>query len=530
MLRALPPALLLSAAALAQQTPDAPQLSAIASGEVPSAEATQFYLRRITERDGTTQAVLALNPNALQEARAADEAEAEAEARDAPLHGVPILIKDNIETKELPTTAGSYALKANAAGRDAPAVAKLRAAGAIVLGKTNLSEWANFRSSDSVSGWSGMGGQTRNPHSLDRTPCGSSSGSGAAVAAGYAAAALGTETNGSVICPANANGIVGFKPTVGLVSRSRVVPISPTQDTIGPMTRSVADAALLLAVMAGSDPADAATAEADAHLPPADLPADALQGLRVGVLRFAEGDDPRVSALFEDALGVLQAQGAELVEIAEWTPPDTLWEDEFLVLQAEFKTALGDYLATTPEAVTTRTLADLIAFNATNEAQELPLFGQDIFETSEATGGMEDAAYKEAVARMLTAVRQNGIEKLLAENEVDILVAPTGAPAFLIDPIAGDQYEGGIGAGWMAAMAGTPHLTVPMGTVQGLPVGVSFLGAKWDDGRVLAAGADYEAASGKMVAPSFRRSAFESDALKEALTRDTDPAAALSSD
>lgn len=447
-----------------------------------------------------------------------------------PLHGVPLLIKDNVEVRGLPATAGSYALAANDTGRDAPAVARLRAAGAVILGKTNLSEWANFRSTDSISGWSGIGGQTRNPHALNRTPCGSSSGSGAAVAAGYVRAALGTETNGSVICPAAMNGIVGFKPTVGLVSRTHVVPISSTQDTIGPMTRTVADAALVLSAMAGSDPADSATAEADGARPAATLEPGELKGLRIGVLRFAVGEDARVSALFDDALATMEAQGAILVDIAAWDAPDGLGEDEFTVLLAEFKTTLNAYLSDAAPGVETRTLAELIAFNAANAGQELPLFNQDILEMSEATDGVDDEDYLAALPRLLKAVREDGIEKFLADADADILVAPTTGPAFLIDPVSGDSFGGGIGAGYIAAIAGTPHLTVPMGTVQGLPVGVSFLGAAWDDETVLAAGADYEAASGKLVPPTFRRDGFEADETREALTRDRDPLGVVGDD
>ena len=472
--------------------------------------------------DHCLQAVLSINPNARKDAEMLDQ-ERERGTLRGPLHGFPILVKDNIETRELPTTAGSYALLANDTGRDAPAVARLRAGGAVILGKTNLSEWANFRSTDSTSGWSALGGQTRNPHALDRTPCGSSSGSAVAVAAGYVAVALGTETNGSIICPSAMNGIVGFKPTVGLVSRTHVVPISPTQDTIGPMARSVADAALILSVMAGTDADDPATAEADARRPSAELPADALGGMTIGVLRFAEGDDPRVSALFEEALAVIEAQGATLVEIAAWDAPDSLGADEFTVLLAEFEASLNAYLASTPDSVEVRTLADLIAFNSANAKEELPLFGQDILEQAQATDGLDDEAYQAALPRLLAAVRVDGIDKFLTDTGADVLVAPTAGPAFLIDPVSGDSYDGGIGAGYIAAIAGTPHLTVPMGTVQGLPVGVSFFGAAWDDETVLAAGADYEAASAKIVRPTFRRDAFAAPETKDALTRDRDP-------
>ena len=509
---------LLSCASASVAPPEEPlgaaaTVGAIAGGEMTAVGATKAALARIAARDGEVRSVLALSPTARAQAAALD---ARAEAA-GPLHGLPVLIKDNIETKDQPTTAGSLALAANDTGRDAPAVARLRAAGAVILGKANLSEWANFRSTESISGWSAAGGQTRNPYSLNRTPCGSSSGSGAAVAAGFVPAALGTETNGSVICPAAANGVVGFKPTVGLVSRSRVVPISHTQDTIGPMARSVADAALLLSVMAGPDAADEATAQAGAHLPPASLPADGLAGRRVGVLRFAVGDDERIAALFDDALGVLRAQGAELVEIEAWEAPETLWADEFTVLTAEFKAGLNDYLSDAAPGVAVRSLEALIAFNEENAAREMPLFGQEILAQSQATDGLSDAAYLEALPRMLKAVREDGIERLLAD--VDLLVSPSGRPAFLIDPVAGDDYRGGVGIGWMAAMAGTPHLTVPMGQVSGLPVGLSFYGAAWADAEVLAAGADYEAARGPLPGPSFARDGFDRAATRDALAR-----------
>ena len=479
--------------------PDAITAVAIADGTLSAEDAVCASEQRIARTNWALNAVIASNPSARAEAAAADAARVRGDA--GPLQGVPILVKDNIETRELPTTAGSLALAANDTGRDAPAIARLRAAGAIVLGKANLSEWANFRDEASVSGWSAVGGQTRNPHALERSPCGSSSGSGAAVAAGLAPAALGTETNGSIICPAAANGIVGFKPTVGFVSRHRVVPISPTQDTIGPMTRTVADAALLLSVMAGTDPDDPATAQADRHRPPAVLPENALRGMTVGVLRFAVGDDPEIEVRFEEALGVLRDRGARLVEVEAWSPYEGLGADEFLVLKAEFKTALNAYLAEAAPGVTVRTLQDLIVFNEENAAAELPLFGQDILIASEETGGTDDPAYAEALPRLLRGTRADGIEALFARSGADVLVAPSLRPAFLIDPVHGDDYRGGVGLGWLAAIAGTPHLTVPMGAANGLPVGLSVFGPAWSDARVLAAGADYEAGSGRRIAP-----------------------------
>ena len=464
------------------------------------AEARTLYaLDRIEAVNPLTRAVLAVEPTALDEARALD---ANGGPR-GPVFGMPILIKDNIETRgALPTTAGSLALTDNVTGRDAPLVARLREAGAVILGKTNLSEWAHIRSSDSISGWSAIGGQTRNPHALDRNGCGSSTGSGAAVAAGMAPAAIGTETDGSITCPAAVNGIVGFKPTVGLVSRTHVVPISHSQDTPGPMTRNVRDAALVLTAMAGTDPADPATREADARRSDyaATLSDKALAGKRIGVMRFATGFGTNTA--FEEALKTLMNEGAILVDIKEFKGRGEIGQNEFKVLLTELKADLNTYLATTPPSVTTRTLADVIAFNKANEAVEMPLFGQDIFEQAEATKGLDDPEYRKARETSLRLAGAEGIDKLLKEHNVVALVGPTMAPGWLIDSVLGDQYPGG-GAGGLAAVAGYPHLTVPMGTVRGMPVGLSFIGPKWSDALILSLGFDYEQASQKRVEPRF---------------------------
>ena len=419
------------------------------------------------------------------------------------LRGRTVLVKDNIETREWPTTAGSEALADNGTGRDAPLIERLRFHGGLVLGKTNLSEWANIRSSQSSSGWSAVGGQTRNPHATDRSPCGSSSGSGAAVAARLSWAAIGTETDGSITCPAAVNGIVGFTPTVGMVSRTHVVPISHSQDTAGPMAQSVADAALLLRAIAGSDPADPATAEADAHVTDftAGLADASLDGVRIGVMRNQVGDNEKVSAVFSQALADLQQAGAVLVEI-EYEPEDAMGADEFTVLLYELREDLGTYLAGSPADIPVRTLDDVIAFNAVHALTELRWFGQDIFEQAAAT--TDKAAYREARANSLRLAGEEGIDRLLAENDVAFLVAPTVGPAWPIDLIGGDNYDGSIGAGSLAAIAGYPHLTVPMGGVEGLPVGLSIMGAKWADHDVLKAGAAYERArSVELPQPSF---------------------------
>jgi amidase len=473
-----------------------------------SAEArTRAALAKIQQLNPRLNAVIATDPTALAQARSLDR---QRRAR-GPLFGMPILIKDNIETAgPLPTTAGSLALANNVTGRDAPLVARLRAAGAVIMGKTNLSEWANIRSNDSISGWSAVGGQVRNPYALNRNPCGSSSGSGVAVAAGMVPAAIGTETDGSITCPAAINGIVGFKPTVGFVSRTHVVPISHSQDTPGPMTLNVRDAALIMNAIAGTDPADAATAEADGHRTDfaAGLRPDALRGVRIGVMRFSGA--PGTNAAFEEALGVLRAQGAVLVDIAEAPAgrPE-MGRNEFAVLLSELKVDLNAYLATLPAAVQSRTLADLIAFNRAHADTEMALFGQEVFEQAERTTGL-DEAYRTARATSLRLAGAEGIDKLLHDHDVVALVAPTRPAAWLIDAVHGDQSPGGGSAGGLAAVAGYPHLTVPMGRVRGLPVGLSFIGTKWDDARILALGYAYEQASHQRFAPSFLPSVEES--------------------
>jgi len=473
-------------------------------------ENTAAAIARITARDPAIHAVIAVDPTALDQARALDRMR---RAR-GPLFGMPILIKDNIETLgPLPTTAGSLALAANVTGRDAPLVAGLRAAGAVILGKTNLSEWANIRSSASISGWSAVGGLTRNPFALDRTACGSSSGSGAAVAAGMVDAAIGTETDGSITCPASINGIVGLKPTVGLVSRTHVVPISHSQDTPGPMTKDVRTAALVLAAIAGSDPADAATATADAHRADyaAALRPDALRGVRIGVMRFVGGWAAPVQAKFEAALAVLAAQGATLVDIKEFKDRGKIGAAEELVLHTELKADLNAYLATTPPAVKTRTLADVMVFNRATP-RELALFGQETFEKSEATKGLTDPAYLAARALSLRLAGKDGIDALLAKFNVAALVAPTMPPAWMIDSVNGDQ--GGVsGPSEHAAVSGYPHLTVPMGLVGGMPVGLSFIGPAWSEERLLGFGFAFESASHLQAVPRSTPSIEETEGV-----------------
>ncbi|NIJ07334.1 amidase [Sphingomonas vulcanisoli] len=469
----------------------APAIAAPPAG--PAEQATRAALARIAAKDkATTNAVIATNPQAIAEARALDR---QRMAR-GPLFGRPVLIKDNIETREQPTTAGSLALAANDTHRDAPLVSGLRASGAVILGKTNLSEWANIRSTHSISGWSAVGGQTRNPSDLARSPCGSSSGSGAAVAAGYVDLAIGTETDGSVTCPSAMNGIVGLKPTVGLVSRTHVVPISHSQDTPGPMAKTVRDAALLLSAIAGSDPADPATADADKYRTDytAALTPDALRGVRIGVMRFDTGDQPKLDKAFEAALATLAKAGAILVDIKK--SDVDLGRDEHLVLMTELKADLNTYLATTPATVKTRALAGVIAFNDANAAREMPLFGQESFLAAEQTKGLDDPDYLAARKRSARKAGPEGIDRLLKDNDVVALVGPTAGPAVPIDAVNGDHFGGGPDAGSIAAVAGYPHLTVPMGRIQGLPVGLSFIGTKWSEAKLLALGYAYEQARG----------------------------------
>jgi amidase len=483
------------------------QLSAdISSGAITIEALTKSYLDRIAAVDDAgpmLNAVLAINPNAIANAQSLDSLRKGGVDRGL-LHGIPILLKDNIETSDpMPTTAGSLALQDNLANRDSPLVARLRAAGAVILGKTNLSEWANFRSNGSTSGWSAVGGQTRNPHVLDRNPCGSSSGSGAAVAAGLAAAAIGTETDGSIVCPASANGIVGIKPTVGLVPRTHIVPISASQDTAGPMTLTVADAALILTVIAGSDPSDPATKDADAHRSDYTkaLDPNALQGKRIGVARFLTGYHGPTDAAFEQALAELTEAGATLVDIKEFLKRRDVSTAEYAVLLAEFRAGIDAYLASTPQAVKTRTLTDLIAFNATTPA-ELEFFNQDIFEEAAKAPVLTDKAYVDARATSLRLAGAEGIDKLLAENRLDAIVAPTGGPAWTTDLLTGDHFLGS--ASMLAAVTGYPHITVPMGQVRDLPVGLSFFGPAWSEVKLIGLAYAYEQKTQARQAPQFR--------------------------
>jgi amidase len=465
-----------------------------------AAEAALAQIERIEsldDRGPAIKAVIAFNPGAPALA-------GKAESEGLLLGGKTVLVKDNIETYEWPTTAGSLALKDNRTARDAPLIARLRAAGSVILGKTNLSEWANIRDRNSSSGWSAIGGLTRNPYALDRSACGSSSGSGAAVAAGFAWAAIGTETNGSVTCPASVNGLVGFKPTVGMVSRTHVVPISATQDTAGPMTRNVHDAALLLSAIAGYDPADLATAEADQYATDFTLGlADySLEGIRIGVMRGQTGSLPSVSKVFDQALADLEAAGAVLINV-DYDWPEGFWERSLHVLLYELQRDMNAYLATLPGDDMPKTLADIVTFNAEYADAELRWFGQSLFERALDPG--EEADYREALETNLKATREDGIDRLLTENEISFLVAPTTEPAWSIDLVNGDHGGAGAGAGSLPAIAGYPHVTVPMGQIEGLPLGLSIFAGKWQDHDVLKAGAAYEKArTAELPTPQFK--------------------------
>ncbi|MBC3916621.1 amidase [Undibacterium sp. CY18W] len=458
------------------------------------------YQARIQTYNPALQAVMTINPQAQADAVAADQA-----GRHGSLSGLPILLKDNIDARGMVTTAGSLALADNLAQKDAPLVARLRAAGAIIAGKANLSEWANLRSSQSSSGWSSAGGQTRNPYAPDSSPCGSSSGSGAAVAARLIPAAIGTETDGSIVCPASVNGLVGLKPTVGLVSRTGIVPLSHSQDTAGPMTLTVRDAAMLLNAMAGSDVHDPATRQADRRRSKdytAGLRKTALQGVRLGIVRkMVDGYDAETRALFDRSLALLIAGGATIVDQIDLPYLEELDKDELTVLLYEFKADLNTYLASTPAAVKTRNMADVIAFNRQHADTVMPYFGQELMEQAQATPGLQDVAYRQASARIKSRAGKQGIDAVLKKYRLTALIAPTTGTAWAIDYKAGDVVVGS--ASTPAAIAGYPHLTVPMGLVRGLPVGLSLFAGAWSEAKLLNMGYAFEQARPALPAPAL---------------------------
>lgn len=474
------------------------------SGTHTSRSITQLYLDRINALDKTGPAinsVIEINPDALEIAGKMDDERKAGKLRGL-LHGIPVLIKDNIDTGDkMMTTAGSIALEGHKATTDAFVVTKLREAGAVILGKTNLSEWANFRSTRSSSGWSSRGGQTKNPCVLDRNPCGSSSGSGAAVASNFCAVAVGTETDGSVIAPSSYNGVVGIKPTVGLISRTGIIPISATQDTAGPMTRTVRDAAILLHAMAGVDEEDKATIVSNRNLPPdyiQSLNSEGLKGRKIGVeKRFLEGHEG-VVALYKQAIELMRSKGAEVVEVELLNKYNDMDETEYVVLLYEFKDGLNRYLAKANAGV--KTLADVIAFNKKNESKAMPFFKQETLERSEKMGDLSSKGYLDAVSKS-TGSRKI-IDDLMKEYGLDAIAGTSIGPANLTDLVMGD-YGTGFYFCPPAAMAGYPHITVPMGTVQQLPVGLSFIAGAWKEAELLTIAYAFEQASKKREAPKF---------------------------
>jgi amidase len=482
----------------------------MASGELSARRLTEACLSRIAalDRQGPElRSVIETNPEALSLAEALD-AEREARGPRGPLHGIPVLVKDNVDTADrMATTAGSLVLEGGAPPRDAHVAARLREAGAVVVGKANLSEWANFRSSRSVSGWSARGGQCRNPYALDRNPCGSSSGSGVAVSASLVPLAVGTETDGSIVCPATNCGIVGIKPTVGLVSRAGIIPISHTQDTAGPMARTVADAAALLTALAGVDPRDPATAASKGRAADysAALDADGLRGARIGVARNLAGFHPDTDRLFDEALAEMKRRGAEIVDPTDVPNVKELGDPEFEVLLFEFKAGVEAYFAARGPKATVKTLADAIAFNERNHEREMPFFGQELFLKAQEKGPLTTPAYLEALEKCRRLSRREGLDAVLDRHRLDALVAPTGAPAWVIDPVSGDHYVGGNST--PAAVAGYPSLSVPMGFVFGLPVGLSFIGRAWSESALVRLAFAFEQATRHRRPPRFLRTA-----------------------
>ena len=459
----------------------------MASGELTSAELTQFYLDRIEaiDRNGPAlNSIIQVNPDAIAIATALDAERRESGPR-GPLHGIPVVLKDNINTADaMETTAGSLALKGHRPPADAFIVEQLRAAGAVILAKANLSEWANFRSDNSSSGWSSIGGQTNNPYGTLRNPCGSSSGSAVAVAASLTSVAVGTETNGSIVCPSSVNGIVGIKPTLGLVSRSGIIPIAHSQDTAGPMARTVKDAALLLNALVGADPADRLADTFPARVPDfaANLTSDALKGARIGVYRnhYGAGNDKRVDAIVEQTIETLKSLGAEVVDPVE-IETEGMGDAQGVVLHYEFKTDLKAYLESTGAPV--KSLAEVIAFNEANADTVMPFFGQERMLEAESKGDLDDPEYLEALEKS-KRISQTAIKQTLGEHQLDALIAPTRGPAWMTDNVSGDRSSG-ISSSSLAAISGYASITVPAGDVLGLPIGISFIGGEFSDAQLI---------------------------------------------
>jgi amidase len=475
----------------------------MAAGKTSAVEITAGYLTRIRTIDRKLNSVIELNPDALPVARERDSERRSGKVR-GHMHGIPVLIKDNIDTADkMKTTAGSLALSNDPRPeRDAFIVAKLRDAGAIILGKTNLSEWANFRDGSSSSGWSGRGGQTHNPYILDRNPCGSSSGTGAAIAASLATVGIGTETDGSILCPSSINGLVGIKPTVGLVSRSGIIPISATQDTAGPMCRTVEDAALVLQALIGSDPRDPATRNIPALQ--FSLQRDGLRGARIGVARDYWGRSAFVDKVMDTSLAQMKNAGAVLVDV-KFPNLNKFGDAEFLVLQYEFKDGLEKYLRERGSAY--RTLDDLIAYNKANAAKELQYFGQSIFETSSKKGDLKSKEYLDALETARKYSREEGIDKVMNENNLDAVVAPSNAPTWMIDLVSGDCGSSYVGSSSMPAVAGYPNVTVPAGFARELPIGISFFGKAWSEPTLIKFAYSFEQATKARRPPKYLQTA-----------------------
>lgn len=500
-----------SAAFSVEETSVASLQEAMSRGHTTARGVTEAYLQRIAaiDRSGPRlNSVIEVNPDALEIAEHLDRERASGAVR-GPLHGIPVLIKDNIDTADrMKTTAGSLALVDARPRQDAFIVERLRASGAVLLGKTNLSEWANFRSSKSTSGWSARGGLTRNAYALDRNACGSSSGSGVAVSASLCAVAIGTETDGSIICPSTRNGVVGIKPTVGLLSRSGIIPISSTQDTAGPMARTVADAAALLGALTGVDSRDAATAPSAGRALTdyrQSLRDDALRGRRIGVMRNFLGFDARVDAIVEEAIVALEASGAEIVDPANLPTRGQFGEAEFELMLYEFKAGINAYFAGLGDAAPMKTLGDLIAFNEAHSRDEMPYFGQDIFIQAQAKGPLTEKAYRDARGRARRLSRVEGLDVVFRRQKVDALIAPSGGTAWLTDLINGDAGTGG--SSGPAAVSGYPSITVPAGSIFGLPVGLSFIGPAWSEAMLVGLAYAFEQATNARRAPGYLPSA-----------------------
>jgi amidase len=482
--------------------------SMMQSGKLTSRNIVDLYLKRIQEIDKKgpgLNSILQLNPDAVSIAENLDKERVQGKIR-GKLHGIPILLKGNIDTADkMFTNAGATALANSVAQNDAFLVEKLRDAGAVILGKTNLSEWANFRSTRSSSGWSSVLGQTRNPYLLDRSPCGSSSGSGVAVSANLCPVAVGTETDGSIVCPSSINGIVGIKPTVGLVSRSGIIPISQTCDTAGPMARTVTDAAILLTALTGKDEADFAMTNLPVSQDNQDytrfLDAKGLNGARIGIARSFFNFHEKVDKVMEDAIGIMKENGAIFIELADYKISDEVNKAQWLVLLYEFKAGVNSYLSTLPADYPIKSLNDIIGFNKKNELTAMPFFGQEILEMADAKGGLDENEYLESLELMKRMAGPEGIDKVMNENNLDAIIAPTGSPAWTIDLINGDHFIGGSSS--PAAMSGYPAITVPAGFVHGLPVGISFFGKAFSEPTLIKIAYAFEQATTMRRKPEF---------------------------